>query len=178
MLTNVFKKAMQLALVNSSSRKSSNAFQVRGANGNTYYLTGIVSNNWPSANPTTTLRIATSTSSGIWIGSGTTSPTAEDYTLEARITSGVSGSCSISDDFFDNDGNPILKMVVTLSNNGSADITVSEIGFFQQLNAATSISSSGTAQVFMIDRTILNEPVTIPAGESVAITYTLKTVIV
>ena len=177
MITNAFKKAMMLMLTNSSNRnKSSNALAAKTINGSTYYLNKL--SGWPVYNMSTTVRVSSSAYAGIWIGSGTTPPTADDYSLEERITSNASGTATISGDYIDSDGNPTLKMVVTITNTGSDSITISEIGFFQSINAATSVSASGSDAVFMLDRTLLNTPVSIPAGESAAITYTLKTVIV
>lgn len=115
---------------------------------------------------------------GVWIGSGTTPAAVTDYALENRITSGASGRCVVpSDTGVDENGNPQIMMVLTITNTGSSSITVSEVGFFQNVKASTSPNSGGgSGTLIMLDRTLLNTPATIPAGESAAITYTLKTV--
>lgn len=103
---------------------------------------------------------------GLYFGSGTTPATKEDYTLESPITSGlsivngdfhiengVSGQYSISRDY-----------VVT--NTSENDITISEIGCF----GGWPLGTSEYHQVLW-ERTVLSSPITIPAGESKAVTY-------
>ena len=125
MVTNNFMNAVKLMLANISNRnKSSNALIVKSPVGNTNYLVRLSA--WPVSNISTTVRIGSSNYSGIWIGSGTTPPAATDYTLESRITSGATGTCTISDDYIDGDGNPTLKMVVTITNTGSESSPTNE----------------------------------------------------
>jgi hypothetical protein len=176
MVTNNFKQAMKLILTNNNNRNSG-GLPITDVSGNAKYLLRL--SGWPnSSNVDTGVRINSYNNPGIWVGSGLTPPTPADYCLESRITSGMSGAVQIDNTYLDANGNPQLKMIVTLTNTGSTSITVGEIGFFQNVQMANNASGSGSSSnLVMIDRTVLNTPVTIPAGESAAITYTLKTVI-
>ena len=89
--------------------------------------------------------------SGFCVGSGATAESENDYELESMITAGLSAS------------------VVT---NPHLD----EIGMKQPLSSTTELD--GTAfgnRVFLIDRTVLEHPVSIPAGEYAIIRYTFTT---
>lgn len=104
------------------------------------------------------------TSSGcIIIGSGTTPPTVDDYKLESQITSGITGSIASK---FSDEG--LLVFTLTLNNTSSADITIGEVGY--AAGVPTSSSSSGAAA--LLERTVLDEPITIPAGGVGQILYT------
>ena len=67
-----------------------------------------------------------------------------------------------------------LNCVVT--NTGENDITVKEIGLFRNCYEGTSIgnlckTTTSDLKCIMVDRTVLNEPVIIPAGSSKTIRY-------
>lgn len=174
MLTNNFKQAMKLMLANTTDR-ASGGLEIKDLSGNTKYLTRL--SQWPSSNVQLYIRTDTS-NAGIHIGSGSSPEAVTDYALESVIASGFTGSYSIGERA-DANGNPQLELIMTITNTGSEDITVSEVGYYQNVYYANSPSGDGnTQQPIMLDRTLLNTPVTIPAGESAAITYRLKTVIV
>lgn len=117
------------------------------------------------------------TTSGIQIGSGTTPASEDDYALEAIITSGFSSSVS-SVNGVDEDDNPYLIFNVMITNTSASDITVGEIGYSQTMYCTTEKGSekSGDRYNLLFDRSVLDEPVTIPPNETKAIKYTLKTV--
>ena len=184
MITKQGKIAAQMALVMHNDRR--NGVLVKDTTGaDVYYFGRANSNAWPSNgySGTGTINIANpSTNSaavGVYVGSGTTSPTENDYTLETPITSGLSGTMRVQySDTLDNDGNPQLVQVLTLRNTSSSDITVSEVGWIAKgLCDASNNTASGSGKNLLFDRTVLNSPVTIPAGESAAITYTIKAVL-
>lgn len=103
--------------------------------------------------------------SGIYVGRGRTPATADDFDLEDLITSGLSSSSSSSSVDFINSENKVIKTkILTLTNKGSSPITIGEI--------ATFFYSSGKA--YMLDRTVLDEPVTINPGEAKTITYSIE----
>jgi len=54
-----------------------------------------------------------------------------------------------------------------VTNNSTSDVTVTEVGVFGAVNASST-------SVFMIDRTVLNTPITIPAGQSRSITVAIQ----
>lgn len=119
--------------------------------------------------------VLSSTNGGISVGTGSTSPTENDYNLESTITSGLSGSITTSQSL-DASNNPQVTFLVALTNTSSGSITVSEIGYKQRLGtSSTQGSTSSTQGVFLFDRTVLTTPLTIPAGESGVIKYVLKT---
>lgn len=176
MVTNSFKQAIKLILVNFNDRNSG-GLPITDINGNAKYLIRLTG--WPQgSNVSMNAVISASNNPGIWVGSGVTPPTPADYRLESRITSGLSSAIRIDGSFLDANGNPQLKIILTLTNTGSESVTIGEVGFFQNVQMANTASgSSSSNSIVMLDRTVLNTAVTIPAGESAAITYTLKTVI-
>lgn len=104
------------------------------------------------------------------VGSGTTPATVNDYALETPITIGFSASISSFVSAQDSGAEIVYKII--LNNPASAGpMTVSEIGYYGR--GYTSASSGGAIPLLM-DRTVLDEPVTIPAGESRTITYTVR----
>ena len=90
------------------------------------------------------------------VGSGTTAPTENDYTLETPISSGVTISLAA------NRGDQKGTYFVTVLNSGSDAISVSEIGFFVKVSTDT---GGGVADV-LFARGVLEETVTLAAGES------------
>lgn len=112
---------------------------------------------------------------GFCVGSGDTAATENDYELESMITSGISASVIASVDL-DEDGNPTVNYDLVITNTGSAAITIAEIGFKQSLYTTT--AEGGTSfsnRTFLLDRTVLDTPVTIASGDFAVIRYTLKT---
>lgn len=102
----------------------------------------------------------------IGIGTGTTAATEDDYKLEAPVT-GVTCDSTITAI----GGNDSKKTyTATFSNTTDADVVVTEIGFLTNFYYN---SSTGNNDNFLLDRIVLDTPITIPAGESKAITYEL-----
>lgn len=177
MITNNFKQVIKLALTTYGT-KNKGGLPVTNISSNTQYVCRLPG--WPTSVETGGRLNNLETSYGISVGSGSTPAAATDYNLESIITSGISISVSINSDNnnLDANGNPELKMIVVVTNTGNSSVTVSEIGYFQKVRLSNSASGGGdNDRALMFDRTLLNTPVTIPAGESTAITYTLKTVI-
>lgn len=104
-------------------------------------------------------------STGIGFGSGTTPPTIDDYKLESAISSGLSFS------FVQNYGNP-CTWIITITNTSDEEITISELGMFTSIYS--NYSSSGSNVTALVDRTVLDNPVTIPAGGIGKIEYEIK----
>ena len=110
---------------------------------------------------------------GIMAGTGTTPPTEDDYSLESPLLSGASKTLTPVFSL-DANGNPIVSVDITIPNTGDSPITVSEIGYIVNVRcSATSGGSSASNKRILLDRTLLSSPVTIPAGSSATITYTL-----
>lgn len=98
----------------------------------------------------------------IQCGTGTTAATEDDYVLES-VAIGLECNSAITAV-----GSNYSKTYTAIfSNPTNADIIVKEIGFF------TTYPTNGgsNADWYLLDRTVLATPITIPAGESKAITY-------
>lgn len=103
---------------------------------------------------------------GIVIGKGTTPATLDDYCLEWLITSGMTASNSRG---IDENGNPYT--LITLTNITDKAITVGEIGvvgygYYQ--------AGSSSPKHILLDRTVLESPITIEPGGVGQITYTIR----
>lgn len=111
------------------------------------------------------------TGTGVSFGTGTTPATASDYFLESILTDtqiNVSTPSSISFSRYDAYEEYTVTFGVT---NKTADaITISEMG----LTAMPCSPNSGSNYYALVDRTVLDAPVTIPAGQSKQITYTIR----
>lgn len=111
----------------------------------------------------------------IGIGSGGTQPSASDYCMESLITT-ISGTITASGVLSVNNGTLTKELIVSIVNTASSDITVREVGITMPIGRVSSSSTdtgSLTADCLM-DRTLLDEPITIPPGESASISYTLE----
>ena len=106
----------------------------------------------------------------ILLGTGTTAPTADDYCLESQITENLScDSVSVSRT------TTTKTYTATFSNSGTSDMTVTEIGYaLRMCYYIGSSSDTYTYDNFLMDRTVLETPITIPAGESRTVTYELS----
>ena len=111
------------------------------------------------------------TATGVSFGTGTTPATASDYVLESILDDNkinVSTPSSISFSRYDTYEEYTVTFGVT---NKTADaITISEMG----LTAMPYSPPSGSNYYVLVDRTVFDAPVTIPAGQSKQITYTIR----
>lgn len=94
------------------------------------------------------------------IGKGLTPPTVDDYTLEDPITSGFNANLAITY------ANNKINLAQTLTNTTSESITISEVGF--KIGTA-----NGNTCIFLVDRTLLDKPVTIAPNETKTIQYSI-----
>lgn len=103
---------------------------------------------------------------GVYFGTGTTAPQKTDYKLESYITSGLSFSGATRN--YQDEGNGKHSYVAdfVVRNTSDAAITISEIGYHGSLEVG---ASSYTPVLF--ERTVLDRPITIPAGESKLVSY-------
>lgn len=107
-------------------------------------------------------------SEGVAFGTGDTAPTLDDYTLSGSFITTANASYTRIANFYDE--GMTLTRTYTITNTGSADITIKEVAQFARI-----VSSSSTSSwcYYMVDRTLLDEPVTIPAGGVGQVTYTI-----
>lgn len=174
MLTKNFKNMMALIL---QSRNNSliGLLPVKATNGTTYYATGYFSGAFPASFTTALANAMTST--GIGFGSSDMEEIEEDYTLQSPITSGLTATITVSSGM---DGTaPYLQYDMVVNNTSDAAITINEVCYKQNIYASTAqgAATSNANRVCMLDRTVLDEPVTIEAGGAASIRYTLKTMI-
>lgn len=102
----------------------------------------------------------------VLFGNGTTPATVNDYKLESEITTGISVAYPSSATTEQTDN--YILWTVTFGVKASVETTISEIGLFSKAYTANESVTS------LVDRTVLDAPITIPAGQSKQITYTIR----
>lgn len=102
---------------------------------------------------------------GVLFGDGNTTPTYDDYYLSGNIVTGFKSTSNVTSET-DENGGVTLTSVFTITNNGSEDITIKEVCYFGYYG-------SGATQRCMLDRTVLDSPVTIPTGGVGQVTYSI-----
>lgn len=128
----------------------------RQTNGSASNMTGLSFDNVGNINTNTS-----PSSSGITFGTGTVTPTANDYWLSGNVVSTLSLLSQTSDKVVSG-SKWTQKKIFVVKNTGSSAVTITEVCWH------------GTVgwQV-MFDRTLLDSPVTIPAGGQGVVTYTV-----
>lgn len=171
MLTKTYKRLLNILITAFGNYSRSGYAEVKDVSNATKYATGSLQ--YYPYGPSG--QFATSyNASGICVGSGNTPPTEDDYRLESIITSGISGSVSYNFGADEND-NPYIIYNVIINNTSSNEITINEIGIVQTVQCTNKKGASSTSSCrCLIDRTVLDEPVTIPAGDSKAIIYKIQ----
>ena len=107
------------------------------------------------------------TNYGFCLGRGSTPATKEDYKLEDMITAGLSRAAySTATNWYDGGFEVIWSY--TMTNTSAADIEICEIGKVGQHY------SGSTAYYVLVDRTVLDTPITIPAGETKVLSHSIR----
>lgn len=104
-------------------------------------------------------------SGGVAFGNGTAQPTKNDYTLSGSIFNTVSVATKTSTSTVDGNTVTVTKTYY-LNNTGATDFTISEV--------ATFASGAAVGCAAMIDRTLLDSPVTISSGGVGKIVYSVS----
>lgn len=104
---------------------------------------------------------------GVILGDGDTPPTSDDYKLAGNLVSGFTYSKTLKQ--VASDTAVTVKAVYTITNTNSTAITIKEIGL---IGAPTTSPSASTSKT-LFDRTVLDTPVTIPAGGVGQVEYTI-----
>jgi hypothetical protein len=113
---------------------------------------------------------------GVAFGADGTAATENDYTLGGHIT-GLRAVTPSIQTIYDGDNNRyVARLDFSVSNDTGAAVTIREVGLFVRFNTAasrggTASSSSNSRFSFMMDRTVLSSPVTIPDGEAATVRY-------
>lgn len=116
------------------------------------------SNAFNSGKPNTT---------GLYFGTGDTSPSVKDYTLSGEIITGLS-SDTVKTTISVSDGYTELQATVVVTNTKSSSVTIKEIGLFGLFSA------DNIVKPVLMDRIVLPTPITLVVGESKSITYNLR----
>lgn len=153
------------------------AVVAKTCNGNTIYT----NNYYLSAANKTLITSFTETggtsSTGFAVGSGDTPATDEDYNVETLITDlALSTTPVVQSNYDSTTGKYSVYVELSLSNSTASDIVVKEIARFAAVYASSELggtlsSSNPNKRSIMVDRTVLDTPVTIPAGQSGLIRY-------
>ena len=158
MLTKNFYSYMRAALQNTSA-----AFTLN--NGNAQYSV-IATNTHTPPFAAMNKHVVNSNDSGVSFGIGTTPANATDYKLENSLPSTqISVSVPSAVSYSRVDTYEEYSVTFGVTNKTAEAITISEVG----LTAAPQ-----SAYPVLVDRTVLDTPVTIPAGQSKQITYTIR----
>lgn len=112
---------------------------------------------------------------GVVFGTGNTPATENDYSLESKISSNVTlskGSNRIYRWDFENK-KFYIGMDYTIANRGSESLEITEIGkvVSAYTSSALNENASGNEHRVLLDRTVLESPVIIPAGQSGVVRY-------
>lgn len=103
---------------------------------------------------------------GIAFGDGNAEPTLDDLTLSGNLITTLSGTVSRSVTVGDTGCEDTY--VYTLTNTGSDPVTIRELGIF------SSYVANDADTTCLIDRVVLDTPVTIPSGSTGEVTYKFK----
>lgn len=113
---------------------------------------------------------------GLYFGSGSAPATKNDYKLEHPIISGLSFPASKQLVLSQvKEGTYAAEISHLVTNTTGADINIWEVGAVTHL--CTTVSSNNTLIAYttdypiLLERTVFDEPITIPAGESKLVTY-------
>lgn len=134
----------------------------------------------PSVGMPNARMVTNNTTDGYAFGTGTTPATEDDYCMEALITSGISLSATPQrqSNFDAETRTYTIYYDFTINNTSSDDVTISELGMYCNFYRTTAIGADvnhyvGNNTNVLVEHTILEEPVTIPAGESRILRYQL-----
>lgn len=109
---------------------------------------------------------------GVFFGTGTTEPTEDDYTIEAPLNSTNMIKANIlpilTNIYTDSNDCLCVDLIYSIKNESDTSVTITEVGMFSHTQ------NTGTHRPIMLDHTLLDEPLTIAAGEIKQFKYTIK----
>ena len=123
----------------------------------------------PSVNK---LRNSLSAGGGVILGTGTTPPTLDDYMLSGDLITTFTSSSTINITNNPELNEAFLTTIFTITNSGTDAFTIGEIGLIGNIksnNTGTSVSDMS-----LLERTVLDSPVTIEASGVGQVTYTIR----
>lgn len=104
---------------------------------------------------------------GVMFGKGDTAPTIDDYKLSGSLITGITASKTVS--YSTDDEGATCTGLYTITNSGTSDKTISEVCLYAALTYNGAYQRGA-----VIERTVLDTPVTIPAGGIGQVTYTIR----
>lgn len=121
-------------------------------------------------------KTATTNDYGVWFGDGNVEPTLDDYNLSGTIllSTDASGTGSCVSTMNSNTGEASLTGTYTINNLRDTEIVIREVGIVLNVKAATTATGSTSASYFLVERTLLDEPVHIAPGGFGQVVYTVK----
>ena len=99
------------------------------------------------------------------LGTGNEPPALSDYKLSGDIVTGFGSNVSFSGENAGDETYSQGTAVMTITNNNETDITIGEVGIVYQTGSSYSV---------LFERTVLESPITIPAGGVGQVTYTIR----
>lgn len=112
---------------------------------------------------------------GVYFGTGSTPANKSDYKLESPITSGLAiTNPSALAWTEDGNGKYTVSADFVIRNTTEAEINIYEIGLFSPCSSNynyTAPNNSMSVYYALMERTVLTEPITIPAGGTKMVTY-------
>ena len=170
MITRNMKNLTAMLLQSTSTVFGS--LMVRGVNGKPYYAHGAFT--FPASRAET--YTLTAGAAGVSFGTGSTPATEDDINLEKTITGGITVTLTSRVAGCDAPGNPFLRYTFTVTNTGSAPLTIREVGYKQSIKCATTPGRSNSVDaVCLLDRTVLDAPLEIAPTDAAVLVYKLKT---
>ena len=116
------------------------------------------------------LQTSANSSNGVVLGDGDTPPTFEDYSLAGNTISNFTFTASMSTLKTDDSG-ATIRALYTITNNNSVEITIKELCLI--VNATQYSGANDASNKIVLERTVLDTPVTIPAGGIGQVEYTI-----
>ena len=98
-------------------------------------------------------------SGGVIFGTGDTVATIEDYKLSGEIITNLDFITNVSANVTND--NYSVTATYTITNNNANEVTIREVGAIGKISGGSTI---GTQYIGLLERTVLDTPVTIPAG--------------
>lgn len=112
----------------------------------------------------------------VFFGTGSTAPTIDDYRLAGDTVTGYTSSHTYKDEYAEDGTFAKRTATYTITNNNAEPVTIGEIGIFICAVWTTGYSSNKyiyTTYPYLLERTVLESPITIPAGGVGQVTYSI-----
>lgn len=102
---------------------------------------------------------------GVIFGTGTTPPSIDDYKLSGEVVSTITCTAAVTKTA--DDAGVTYQGLYTITNTGNNDVTIGEVAIICAIRSTYGWD-------MLLERTVLDEPLTIPAGGIGQVTYTVR----